>query len=93
MKKKPKIGDVIEIPLPDGRKAYGQYIFWGEKMGPLLQIFDLISKDNLELADINDAKPLFPPIITGLFAAIRTGMWRVIGNHPISNWTLAKING
>ena len=88
--KRVKIGDVIEIPLPDGRKAYGQYVFRDEKAGPLIQVFDLIVKDKASLAQIRYAKPLFPPIVTGLDAAIRAGLWRIVGNMAVENFVYPK---
>lgn len=85
---RPKIGYIIEIPLSRGKKAYGQYVFWDDKRGPLLQIYDLIidSTSHVELENIVKAKPLFPPVITGLFAAIRTGLWKVVGNMPVKGF-------
>jgi len=85
---RPKIGDIIEIPLSNGKKAYGQYVFRDEKRGPLLQVYDLIidSTTYVDMEDIVKAKPLFPPVITGLFAAIRTGLWKVVGNRPVKGF-------
>jgi len=86
-KMKLKIGDIVEVPLSNGRKAYGKYVFWDKKMGPLLQIFDLLIVDNdINLAELEDAKHLFPPVITGLFAAVKTGLWKVVGNLPVSSF-------
>ena len=46
--KKPKVGDIFEIPLSNREKAYGQYLHYS-KMGPLIQVFDLISSGDAEL--------------------------------------------
>lgn len=83
--KRTQLGDIFEIPLSDGRKAYGQYVF-EDKMGPLVQVFDLITKDNIELEQIKNAKFLFPPVFTGVFAAIRVGLWKVVGHIPIEEF-------
>jgi hypothetical protein len=32
------------------------------------------------------SKPLFPPVITGLYAAIKNGSWKVIGHQPVLNF-------
>jgi hypothetical protein len=77
------IGDIVEIPLSSGQKAYGQYVFWDHKMGPLIKIFDLQVDNEIKLVEIKNAKPLFPPIITGLFAAVKKGLWKVVGNLPV----------
>jgi len=81
-----KIGDVFEIPLSDGRFAYGQYVFKDREMGPLIQVFDLISETKIRIEQLEIATPLFPPIITGVFAAIRVDMWRVIGRKAVENF-------
>ena len=84
--KKIKLGDIVEIPLRDEKKAYGQYVYWDKKMGPLLQVFDLIGVNNVRVEEIDNAKPLFPPVITGLNAAVRTGLWKIVGNLPVKNF-------
>jgi hypothetical protein len=83
-----KLGDIFEIPLSEGKKAYGQYIFWDDKNGPLIQVFDLIvnSSHTLNLMEIEGATPLFPPVLTGLFAAIKNGLWKVVGNLPVKDF-------
>ncbi|RME58482.1 hypothetical protein D6779_06370 [Candidatus Parcubacteria bacterium] len=93
-KKRVSVGDVFEIPLSDGRKAYGQYVFRDEKEGPLIQVFDLITEGKVQpeqvLERLKMAKPLFPPVITGVFAAVRTGLWKVIGRLPVQEFTYPK---
>jgi hypothetical protein len=76
-----KVGDIFEIPLHDGRMAYGRYLMLS-RMGPIIQVFSLKSEKNVELNEIIKSPELFPPIITGLFAAIKSGFWKVIGNIP-----------
>jgi len=90
-RKRIKIGDVFEIPLSDGRKAYGQYLFRDGRMGPLIRVFDLFSSEEVRtellLDRLRSARSLFPPVITGLVAAISTGFWQVIGHMPIGEFT------
>ena len=47
-------------------------------------------EDEASLEQIRDAKPLFPPVFTGLFAAIRTGLWKIIGQIAIENFVYPK---
>jgi hypothetical protein len=86
--KRPQIGDLFEIPLSDGRKAIGQYVYFDRKNGPLIRIFNFFAPlDQAVVLDrINTAELLFPPVITGLFAAIRTGIWRIIGHLPVDDF-------
>lgn len=84
--KKPRIGDVFEISLSDGRKAYGQYVFWDQENGPIVRIFDLIADDQVDLSSITNRSLLFPPIVVGLMAAIKSGLWKIIGNIAINDF-------
>ena len=58
----PKIGDIFEIPLKNEKKAYGQFVFNDIEQGPLIQVFDLIVKNGVQLEiqdiDINTAHHL-----------------------------------
>ena len=38
------------------------------------------------MEQIRAAKPLFPPVLTGLFAAIRTGLWKIVGHVAVENF-------
>lgn len=90
----PKIGDIFEIPLKNEKKAYGQFVFNDIEQGPLIQVFDLIVKNGVQLEiqdiDINTAHHLFPPVITGLTAATRSNLWRIIGNLPVKKFVYPK---
>jgi hypothetical protein len=81
-----KIGDILAMPLSNGRFAFGQYLYYDNKYGPLTSILDLISETTDVIDLLKDAKPLFPPIITGINAAVRTKMWKVIGNIEIKKF-------
>jgi hypothetical protein len=85
-----KVGDVFEIPLSGNRKAYGQFVY-KSKMGPLIKIFDIItSEKDASLQELENAEPLFPPVITGLYAAIRVGLWQKIGKLPVGDYSETK---
>jgi len=77
-----RTGDIIEIPLSDHKKGYAQYII-RDRYGPVIQVFDCITFERPEINLILESKPLFPPVITGLFAAVRTGFWEKIGSRNI----------
>ena len=81
-----KVGDVFEIPLSDERKAYGQYVRADKDNGPVIRIFDLITKDDLKIDEIVNAPNMFPPIVVGLKAAIKSDLWTIIGNSPVTDF-------
>ncbi len=85
-RKRLRIGDIIEIPLSNNRKSYAQYILRDLHVGPLIQVKNLILTEDFSLDKFRTAKPLFPPVSTGLFAAIRTGLWSIVGNLLVENF-------
>jgi hypothetical protein len=89
MEKKPKEGDVFEIPLTSGKKAYGWYLNYSP-MGPLIQVFSLVSASDVTIDQVLASKPLFPPVLTGLFAAIKNEKWKIVGHKPVTNFSHPK---
>jgi hypothetical protein len=85
-KKRLKVGHVLEIPLSMDRKAYGQYVFADKRMGPLFQVFDLITDTTVQLEELRGVKAMFPPVITGLRAAVRLDLWKVVGWIPVEEF-------
>ena len=81
--KRPKIGDIFEVPISQGRMAIGQYLLQS-KMGPIVQILGILPIDKNDIEELLLSKPLFPPVIVGLFAAIQKNMWRIIGNKKVT---------
>lgn len=89
MKKPPiTVGDIFEIPLPDGRKAYGQYVFADKSTGGIIQVFNYFTKDKdtVNLLELNNSELLFRPVFVGIYAAIRSKKWKIIGNMQVNNF-------
>ena len=87
-----KIGDVFEITLSDGRRAYGQYIF-RDKLGSMIRVFDVITEQSVSIDQLKKAGQLFPPLFTGLFAAIRKGYWKKIGYFKVDKFVYPNFVG
>lgn len=86
-----KVGDVFEIPLSSNRLAVGHFVYHDKKHGPFIQAFDYIAdKNGFNIQDAIQARYLFAPVITGLKAAIRTGLWNIVGYKPVVNFTYPK---
>lgn len=83
-----KIGDIIEIPLPNRKKAYAHY-FGKNKWGDLLAVFDYSSDANqvfrIENLQANQYK--FGPLLTRIMLGIKspTHKWKIVGNIPLTN--------
>jgi hypothetical protein len=80
-----KVGTIFEIPISKDRKAFGQYVR-KDRMGPIIQVFNLITTERPDQSVILNSTLLFPPIITGLFAALRKGLWIAIGFQEIEQF-------
>lgn len=82
-----RVGDVFEIPLSGERKAYGHYVFRDKKNGLFIQVFDFIT-DCIEInvEDLIQYEYLFPPVLTDPIGAVKNGMWKKIGNIPVTNF-------
>jgi hypothetical protein len=55
-------------------------------MGFLVQVFDRLSDHPIKIEELNESKPLFPPVFVGLQAALSSGRWKRIGNVPVTNF-------
>jgi hypothetical protein len=72
----PKVGDIFQIPLPDGRFAYGK-VFRDASVGVYQKIFD----SPTEL-------PIEAPFafIVGLYNDIlKSGVWPIVGHEPFAS--------
>jgi len=91
MRVRVRIGDIFQVPLSDGRKAFGQYVYDDKQTGGLVWIFDLIIRNEIAtdelLSKLQEAGVLLGPVFTGLRAALRTGLWRVIGHLPVKGFS------
>lgn len=84
-----KVGDILEINLSTGKKAFGQYIYRDPIRGSLLQVFDYFGKNgqSIVLESVTASKPLFPPIFTTILGGLKQKTWKVVGNTSIVNFT------
>lgn len=85
---KAKIGDILEIPLKDGRQAYGQYVYSDKRRSDILYVYDFFRKteDRVDLKNIINSKLLFYTS-TFINSGVKLGVWNVIRNLPIKNFT------
>ena len=86
-KKSIKLGDIFEIPLSDSRKVYAQYV--DNNNGPIIRVFNYFKDKNeeFEVKKLKTSDLLFPPVHVGIKDPIRSGMWKVVDNLPIKNYS------
>lgn len=71
----PKLGDVVAIPLPNGRFAYAK-VYRDAGLG----VYDLVSGHILPVEDVVGCEVVF---VDGcFFTSIENGEWKIIGNDP-----------
>jgi hypothetical protein len=95
-----EIGDVFLIPLSNNQIAYGQYVYYDDFQpvgiseytghGCMVKIFNLITKEIVNIDQIINKKEMFPPVFTGLVGAINKKRWKKIGNVPVINFKYPK---
>jgi hypothetical protein len=86
-----KVGDLFEITLSNERCAIGHFVYRDKNNGPFIQVFNYIAdKKDFNLEKAIQAKYIFPPVITGLGAAIRTGLWQIVGKKPVNDFVYPK---
>jgi len=83
MSKRPKLGDIVEIPLPENGTGYAQYTHKHKKYGALLRVFQIRRKVK-SVADLSNAPHQFTSFFP-LGAAVNRGIVSIIGNLPIKN--------
>ncbi len=78
-----KVGDVYEIQLSGGNKAYAQYIYEDRAYGSLICVFDLISTEDASLNVILSSPQRFPPVISDISRGIRDNIIKPIGRAVV----------
>lgn len=83
MSKRPKIGDIIEIPLPGERFGYAQYTHKHKIYGALLRVF-LVREKVVNIAELSNAPHQFTTFFP-LAAALNKQIVIIVGNLPLRN--------
>jgi hypothetical protein len=78
--KKPKLGDIFAIPLPDGTCAFGR--LYKEYT---LAIYKKRSKDRNEIPDGISEKNGYDFFVTVYADLLSDGQWTVVGNIPFDH--------
>lgn len=78
----PKVGDVLQIPLSNGRFAYAHYVHFDPGEGPFVQVFDYVTDAPATVAELEGKPALMQPIRCGINPPVREGRWTIIGALP-----------
>jgi len=72
----PRIGDIFQVPLPDGRFAYGK-VFRDASVGIYETIFNTPASVPIKSAFV---------FIVGLYAdVLKSGTWPIVGHEPFAS--------
>lgn len=85
-----RVGDIFEIQIAHRRFVYGQYVHKSE-LGPMVVIYDMFFDE--PIVDVNllkNSKLLFPPVLTGLNAAIKSRLWKRVGRIDVLDYSDTK---
>jgi len=83
MSKRPKLGDVVEISLPENGTGYAQYTHKHKQYGALLRVFHIREKVE-KIDDLSNALHQFTTFFP-LGAAVNREIVRIVGNLPIKD--------
>lgn len=83
MSKRPKIGDIVEIPLPDNGTGYAQYTHKHKQYGALLRVFQVREKVG-DITELSNASHQFTSFFP-LGAAVNREIVRIAGNLPVKD--------
>lgn len=92
-----KTGDVLLLVLSETEAAIAQVVYYqhnqGAVLSPLIRVIKGIFPNDeakIYLNEIDLTDQLFPPVCTGVGAAVREGLYKKIGNRPVENFTYPK---
>jgi hypothetical protein len=74
-----KPGDIVAVPLPDGRVAYLRHVSQHSHYGVLMEVKSLIDDGHSLIVDIMATPDLFNPIFVAINPPIRSKRWKKIG--------------
>lgn len=81
-----RVGDVYAVPLGDGRYGYVQYIKQSDRRGPLLKVFNMVTKDRIQHAEsLSEVDDMFGPIMGNIWSSVKMGTWEYLGKLAVPN--------
>lgn len=81
MSKRPKIGDIVEIPLPNGEFGYAQYTHKHKTYGALLRVLKFRRRVE-DISELSTASHQFTTFFP-LGAAVKQEIVTLLGNLPV----------
>ena len=83
MSKRPKLGDIVKVPLPANGTGYAQYTHKHKQYGALLRVFQIREKVE-DVADLSNVPHQFTTFFP-LGAAVSREIVSIVGNIPIKD--------
>lgn len=84
MNSQSRIGDIIEIPLTNGKKAFAHYLA-RDSWGDLIGVFDYLTDidEEIDITKLRTKKLIFPPILTRVQAGMELSQ-QLMNNDKVS---------
>jgi hypothetical protein len=88
-----RVGDILQIPLPNNKAAFAQYAFKDGKLGAVIRVYNYVVdiQTKFDINELIDKPLMFPPVfIAGINPALKNDRWKVIGSLPADDFVLPK---
>lgn len=80
-----KVGDIVSVPVDDGRIVIGHYLSDDPENGPIVQFYSC-PLTWVPSNGVGNCTPLFLPIIVGIVHACRIGRWRIVDHEEVKEF-------
>ncbi len=85
-RKYPKPGDIIGVPLGDGKLHLAYYLVFDDfhnQMGPFVLILDRKVEPGQVVEQVDLKEVLFGPVYVDVNSGVRRQNWKVVGHQPV----------
>ena len=89
-RKRVGVGDVIQIPLSDGRYGYVHCVLLDQTRGYLVEVLDCRTTAPAGIEQLGDMHTSLPPFFVFIQEPVDLGRWQVIGHQPVKDYAYPR---